>query len=80
MDFSGVDCGIGRGIVILLAATAGMITAQAIDIAALSYAPAPTSAQPETTPAPLWLVQPSVGTLRDSERRLVPTFGVVVSF
>jgi hypothetical protein len=78
LDFSGLDCALSEAAGAVLGFAAGMVTAQITDAAFLSTAPA--HAAPSNGGALSLSIQPNVGTLRDSERRVVPTFGVTVSF
>ncbi len=79
-DLSGLDCAFSEALGAVLGFAAGMVTAQITDAAFLSTAPAQSIAPDASARAPALSIQPSVGTLRDSERRVVPTFGVTVSF
>jgi hypothetical protein len=59
---------------------AGMVAAQIADATANSYEPARSAPSAVTARNPFLLVQPQVGMVRDSERRSVPTLGVVLAF
>jgi hypothetical protein len=64
----------------LVGAAVGLVIAQFIDDTLLSTEPAHALLPRATAVAPTLRIEPSFGTLSDSERRTVPTFGVTLAF
>ena len=79
-DLSGLDCLGAQLQGMLIGFGVGMLTAQIVDAAFLSTEPARAAPGGATAHPSLFVVEPTLGTLRDSERRLVPTLGIVAAF